>query len=240
MRFIQLLLFVLLCTAQATVAQENQLEGFPIKEVMQNEPGTTSYFLKLDEQDSVHYQVFDHLGARIDSGYAQYLIYTDFDYGTYFVHFNGKIKRIVRARSPEEYIEVSDIVLITVLVCLLLITGLFLLFKRRIMRTNNQPNPAIESEPSLSNPTFQIDASAIDREKIERVALGKLNASDWKVIFEIAASPSISNKALAVKIALSVDGTRSSLKKMYRMFEIPTSRNMKLALALKLIELSKA
>jgi DNA-binding CsgD family transcriptional regulator len=50
--------------------------------------------------------------------------------------------------------------------------------------------------------------------------------------------PTISNKELADKAYLSVDGIGSSLRRMYEYFDIPSSKYMKIALLLKAIKIS--
>jgi DNA-binding MarR family transcriptional regulator len=78
----------------------------------------------------------------------------------------------------------------------------------------------------------------IDRVVIENYIEANLNESDWAIMKALYDNPAISNKVLADQISLSVEGAKSSLKKMYSLFEIPLSRNMKLALILKVINLT--
>jgi hypothetical protein len=78
----------------------------------------------------------------------------------------------------------------------------------------------------------------IDKVLLEKHIQANLNESDWAIIQILYENPAISNKVLAERIALSVEGAKSSLKKMYSLFEIPSSRNKKLALILEVINLS--
>ena len=77
----------------------------------------------------------------------------------------------------------------------------------------------------------------LEKELLEKEIDAKLNESDWLIIQALYKNPAQSNKELADKVALSVEGTRSSLKKMYRLFEIADSRNKKLALVLTISDL---
>tara|TARA_B100000809_G_scaffold261520_1_gene310590 strand:- start:1087 stop:2679 length:1593 start_codon:yes stop_codon:yes gene_type:complete len=78
----------------------------------------------------------------------------------------------------------------------------------------------------------------LDKVMLEKHIQANLNESDWAIVQVLYENPAISNKVLAERIVLSVEGTKSSLKKMYSLFEIPSSRNKKLALILKVINLS--
>ena len=79
----------------------------------------------------------------------------------------------------------------------------------------------------------------LDRDKLIAHIDANLNESDWIIIQTLYKDPAISNKELADLVALSVEGTKSSLKKMYKHFEIPSSRSMKLSLIIKVIAISQ-
>lgn len=100
---------------------------------------------------------------------------------------------------------------------------------------------ALKKEES-SNESFEniLEQKVVQMDKVllEKHVQANLNESDWAIIQVIYENPAISNKVLAERITLSVEGTKSSLKKMYSLFEIPSSRNMKLALILKVINVS--
>jgi DNA-binding CsgD family transcriptional regulator len=66
----------------------------------------------------------------------------------------------------------------------------------------------------------------------------KINETDWNVLNILYEDPVISNKELADKAYLSVDGIGSSLRRMYEYFDIPNSKYMKIVLLLKAIKLS--
>ncbi|MDB4533925.1 tetratricopeptide repeat protein [Vicingaceae bacterium] len=66
----------------------------------------------------------------------------------------------------------------------------------------------------------------------------KLNESDQKILNELYHNPIITNKELADKVALSYEGASSSLRKMYRVFDISRTKNMKLDLIMKITHIS--
>lgn len=82
------------------------------------------------------------------------------------------------------------------------------------------------------------DSFALDRTKIEDFISRKLNETDWSVLNVLAQNPVISNKELAEKVFLSVDGIGSSLRRMYDYFEIEDSKYKKTDLIRKVIQVS--
>ena len=71
-------------------------------------------------------------------------------------------------------------------------------------------------------------------------AENKLNDTDWKILKLICVTPTITNKDIGEKVYLSVDGVKSSFKKMYDLFDITSiGRNKKISLAIKVIKLSE-
>jgi tetratricopeptide (TPR) repeat protein len=78
----------------------------------------------------------------------------------------------------------------------------------------------------------------LNKEKLEKAIDKKINETDWNVLNILLEDPVISNKELADKAYMSVDGIGSSLRRMYEYFEIPNSKYMKIALLLKAIKIS--
>ena len=60
----------------------------------------------------------------------------------------------------------------------------------------------------------------LDKDKIESQINAKLNDSDWAIIMALYEEPAIDNRLLSEKVFLSYEGVRSSLKKMYGLFEL--------------------
>lgn len=72
------------------------------------------------------------------------------------------------------------------------------------------------------------------KEDIEVHLNSKLNDTDWTIIQRLISSPQSSNVELAEHAAISNEGIRSSLKKLYRLFDIDDSvANKKMALVAK-------
>ena len=78
------------------------------------------------------------------------------------------------------------------------------------------------------------------REKIEHSINRNLNETDWKVLNILLDDPVITNKEIAEKAFMSVDGIGSSLRRMYEYFEIKESKYKKISLLLEAIKTSNA
>ena len=75
----------------------------------------------------------------------------------------------------------------------------------------------------------------IDNHEIEQIFNDKLNETDIIILNIIYNDHSLPIKQIGEKMNLSYEGVRSALKKMYRLFDVPNSKNMKLALVLKVM-----
>ncbi|MFK8161802.1 MAG: tetratricopeptide repeat protein [Lewinella sp.] len=78
------------------------------------------------------------------------------------------------------------------------------------------------------------------RDKIE-ASIGKpLGDSSWNILNAIFENPSISNRDIAEKVFLSVEGVSSSLRRMYRSFGVSSnnSKNLKVALIARVVKIS--
>jgi predicted transcriptional regulator len=79
----------------------------------------------------------------------------------------------------------------------------------------------------------------LDRTKIEKAVDGSINDSDWKILNALFDNPNTTNREIADQISLSIEGVKSSLKKMYMLFEITHSReNKRLGLTMKVTHIS--
>ena len=76
------------------------------------------------------------------------------------------------------------------------------------------------------------------REKIEESLGRRLNDTDWKVLNLLLKNPVITNKEIASKAFMSIDGIGSSLRRMYEYFEIKESKYKKISLLLEAIKTS--
>ncbi|MFK7969543.1 MAG: tetratricopeptide repeat protein [Bacteroidia bacterium] len=91
-----------------------------------------------------------------------------------------------------------------------------------------------QSIPIHTN-TFQLD-----RTKIEATLNKKLNETDWKVLNILLSDPVISNKDIAEKAFLTVDGIGSSLRRMYVAFDIKESKYKKISLLMESMKMSNS
>ncbi|MDB9881630.1 tetratricopeptide repeat protein [Bacteroidia bacterium] len=80
----------------------------------------------------------------------------------------------------------------------------------------------------------------LKREKIDLKLERNLNETDWKVLNILLEDPAITNKEIAEKAHMSIDGIGSSLRRMYEYFEIKESKYKKITLLLEAIKISNA
>ena len=80
----------------------------------------------------------------------------------------------------------------------------------------------------------------LNKDKIEQVIQRKLNETDWLVLNLLLENPVISNKEIAVKAFMSVDGIASSLRRMYEYFNTKESKYKKISLIMDAIKYSNS
>ena len=100
----------------------------------------------------------------------------------------------------------------------------------------------IEKLKNNANKGLIVDSNKFElvREKIEHSINRNLNETDWKVLNLLLDDPVITNKEIAEKACMSVDGIGSSLRRMYEYFEIKESKYKKISLLLEAIKTSNA
>lgn len=126
---------------------------------------------------------------------------------------------------------------------LLILGVVYWYFRKRVATQTLQKNQLLEEiealksakvEPvKLAAPSFELV-----REKLEKHIGRKLNETDWTVLTILLEDPVISNKGIAEKAFLSVDGIGSSLRRMYQYFEIKESKYKKISLLMTAMKLS--
>lgn len=92
-----------------------------------------------------------------------------------------------------------------------------------------------ETELIVNAKKFQLDIEKIE-ERIDK----KLNQTDRKVLNILLENPIITNKDIASKVFLSIDGVGSSLRRMYVYFNIEESKYKKISLLLAAVTLSNS
>jgi tetratricopeptide (TPR) repeat protein len=80
----------------------------------------------------------------------------------------------------------------------------------------------------------------LDKGKLETHLGTALGESSWNILTAIYEKPTISNREIAQQVFLSLEGVSSSLRRMYRSFEVTSgsSKNLKVALVTKAIKIS--
>jgi len=150
--------------------------------------------------------------------------------------------RQIRAEEREEFdrqfrIMQRDKSLIIYCSVAILLTFV-LVFYSRYQKIQNLKTELLEEIDFLKNKFLPLEtvgtednsAKVIVKEKIEEHINKKLNHTDWNILNTLYETPLISNKDLASKVYLSLEGTSSSLRKMYVLFGIESKTNKKMEL----------
>ena len=97
-----------------------------------------------------------------------------------------------------------------------------------------------ETIVKMTSAKTQVDQLiALDKEKIEKALGASLNKTDWNILLSLYNNPAISNPEIAKEISLSVDGVYSSLKKMYRLFNVKKgNENQRIAIVINAVRMS--
>lgn len=130
-----------------------------------------------------------------------------------------------------------------VLGSIILITVLLFYFNKNNKKSRKKRDELLQEIKKLkSNDTTSLVVNSNDfilnREKIEVSINKKLNDTDWNVLNILQKEPDISNKILAEKAFMSVDGIGSSLRRMYLYFDIKESKYKKISLITEAIKAS--
>lgn len=116
-------------------------------------------------------------------------------------------------------------------------------FNRNLKKDKIKRNELLEEIKKLKNndtSNFVVYSNEyqLNREKIEVFINRKLNETDWNVLNILLKESDISNKEIAEKAFMSVDGIGSSLRRMYLYFEIKESKYKKISLITEAIKAS--
>ena len=126
---------------------------------------------------------------------------------------------------------------------LLLIGFIGFIARKRILEQHQQKEDLLAEIERLkqknnSAVTLQAQKFQLVRSKIEASTNRKLNETDWNVLNILLDDPVISNKGIAEKAFLTVDGIGSSLRRMYVSFDIKQSKYKKISLLMEAIKIS--
>ncbi|MCG9880728.1 MAG: tetratricopeptide repeat protein [Bacteroidia bacterium] len=87
------------------------------------------------------------------------------------------------------------------------------------LKSNEKNNLVVNSKDFIFN-----------RELIEQKINRRLNETDWKVLHILLEDATYSNREIADKVSMSIDGIGSSLKRMYVYFDVKETKYRKIAL----------
>lgn len=96
----------------------------------------------------------------------------------------------------------------------------------------------VKTNINLASLITTTEQPQLDKERIESTINLPLNQSDWDILNALYNNPAIGNKEIANVVFLSVEGVRSSLKKMYRFFDIEKSANQRVLLVIEAAKIS--
>ena len=75
----------------------------------------------------------------------------------------------------------------------------------------------------MKNNVDHFKTTELSRKSIEKKINAELNETDWTVLTSLVDKPTLSNSELAEIVFLSYDGVRSSLKRLYSLFDLSKS-----------------
>jgi tetratricopeptide (TPR) repeat protein len=126
---------------------------------------------------------------------------------------------------------------------IILITLIVFYFNRNLKRDRKKRDELLHQIEKLksnevNNLVVNSNEFQLVRDKIEKSITRKLNDTDWNVLNILLQEPDISNKEIAEKAFMSVDGIGSSLRRMYLYFDIKESKYKKISLITEAIKAS--
>lgn len=126
---------------------------------------------------------------------------------------------------------------------IILILSILFYFNRNIKKNRKKRDELLQEIAKLktnvvNNLVINTNEFQLVREKIEQAINRKLNETDWNVLNILLKEPDLSNKEIAEKAYMSIDGIGSSLRRMYAYFEIKESKYKKISLIMEAIKAS--
>ncbi len=133
--------------------------------------------------------------------------------------------------------------LVILVISLVIISVLLFYFRKKSIQNQKLRIALLEEIKQLKNndtTSLLVNSNEFElqREKIELSINKKLNDTDWNVLNILLKEPDISNKEIAEKAFMSVDGIGSSLRRMYLYFDIKESKYKKISLITEAIKAS--
>lgn len=130
-----------------------------------------------------------------------------------------------------------------VAISVLLIASLLFYFLSNNKKNKKRRHLLLEEIKNLKLNTSKelfVDSNKFElsRKKLETKLDKNLNETDWKVLQILLDDPVSTNKEIAEKAFMSIDGIGSSLRRMYEYFDIKESKYKKISLLLEAIKIS--
>ena len=156
----------------------------------------------------------------------------------------SKIKYEQKLRQTQLSSQRNQFLIIGITILLGLIAGFYLRSRyRRILKKRKklQHKVANLKEKLATHTVTSIGKRkelSLDKSKIEAAIDNKIGESSWLILNLIFENPSISNKEIAEKVSLSVEGVSSSLRRMYAAFGVKAKGNKKVTLLMKAVSIS--
>jgi tetratricopeptide (TPR) repeat protein len=151
----------------------------------------------------------------------------------------------IEAKKKQAQLKLKQLRLVysLILIAAIIILILFFYYRFRIKKNQIQQEYLLDEIARLksvetSSISFTGNSFQLNRTSIESHIDKKINETDWKVLNILLDDPVITNKEIAEKAFMSVDGIGSSLRRMYEYFEIKESKYKKISLLLKAIKTS--
>ncbi len=135
------------------------------------------------------------------------------------------------------------ILVLIILISSLIVFSVYYFSRKKNIKDQKKSEELLEEirklkSDNMSSLVVPSNEFQLHREKIEKAINRKLNETDWNVLNILLKEPEISNKQIAEKAYLSIDGIGSSLRRMYFYFDIKESKYKKMSLIMEAIKVS--
>lgn len=132
-----------------------------------------------------------------------------------------------------------------ILISIVLIALILFFVRKKIQDNHQEKNILLKEIENLKKSqnrsiTLQPSKFELNRTRMEESLNRKINETDWTILNILLSDPVISNKEIAEKAFLSIDGIGSALRRMYEYFEIKNSKYKKISLLMEAIKLSNS
>lgn len=154
-----------------------------------------------------------------------------------FEHEKQLLNKKIEFEKGVAEIKVKNQIIVDALIAISVATILTLIvfFRIKAKRREKEKVSLLEELNKLKNEVLLrvrsknsdqfLKADALDKIRIEEEINASLNKTDWSILLKLYEDPAITNNEIAESVFLSVAGVRSSLKKMYSLFDITEESN---------------